>query len=380
MAIISLSYLLLLTMGMLLFFKYKPHYRYLKIVLLLLVGALSTLAFIKTPPIKWDLQYQFWALDRIRKSDLGFFELVFNDTQGIGREEYRLLYFYNAIRYIITRVSANNHLLPLICVAIDYSIVCFILYDFGKRKRFNYGKVLTSFMCCMVFMPYNYAVSGIRNALASSIVALAVYLFFYNRIRIPTLFFLFACALTTHPSVICILPFLFLANKKPRRGGVLLTIMIPVFLNGLMMIISLIRIPIIELIVSKYYVYSSPEQYRSGLFFIAGNLFFIVLYLHNYNKLNSGVEEDFRIQNCLSWYMIFILGNVLNYDLFLRPGYTLGPLAPILIYTIVAEKSNRIENRTKMTSMRLSDVYCLLMLAVSFVVFYKYFVSFFPIS
>ena len=157
--------------------KIKLTKRQESVLFVLFALSLSCLAYFMLPWLGSDVFKHLSYMKQIQASGQSFFEFLFQHNTTIGGAKYASLYTFNVIRYVISLISKNGLMLSAVCVMIDYSIVGFIFidwyYDSSNNRKANFLPIMT----CFSFMPYIHAVSGIRNALSASLMALGIYLY-----------------------------------------------------------------------------------------------------------------------------------------------------------------------------------------------------------
>ncbi len=343
--------------------------------------SLALLAYNMNPPTTWDITYHFMYINQIRTSEISFIEFLFQNSSYVGGGEYSNLLFFNILRYCVARITENNYLLPSVCVIIDYSILGYIAIDWlsymNGKYRFNILTLLLNF----TLMPYIHAVSGMRNALSISIAGLAVYLYLYKNKHIAVLIILIFIAVTIHPAAIIVVPFVLLAKLKIGSLEFIIVFIISALIKPLAEILSILPIRYIAAIGQKYLKYTSEAQYRASKTPLYGVLMiiaiFLLIYFILYRRFNMDDNHSNKkiIYNFLAIYMIYILGNIGNYDMVLRPAYLLGVLAPVLGSFLSdkniwsnQEMSVRAENIVSFGATVASLIICL-------IVNYSYFIS-----
>lgn len=322
----------------LLFFSFSLFDRFIKysyliriIILVLFVSSLTILAYTWMPKTN-DLTRQFDYLVTIRESRISLFEFLTDSY--VGGSAYEALYVYNIYRYCIAKLFANNSVLPALSVAIDYSIISYILFDINK---FKYKKGMFSIDCwaiCFGCMPFLFATSGIRNALAACIMALAVYKYIYKNCILLEFIIYSILAIFIHPVALFVLPFVFFTKLNlgwKGIGGVLIVISI---LNRVALFLSKSGIEYFRRIGTYYLSYTSADQYRSAEYYLYFDLLVIIVLLVSYFLINKDLlrSKDKNRAQLFYFVAIYSMGILAfwgNYDMVLRPAYFLGAFAPI---------------------------------------------------
>lgn len=302
-----------------------------KIVYTIFVISLATVAYHMNPPRTWDLSRNYMLLNIIRTSGLDFFQFVFGGRATYIADGYRSLTFYNIYRYIFVKIFNNNAWYQTITATIVYMIQFYIIYDYEKEKRENVSIALI-LLLSFAFLPFVYVTSGIRNALAVSIMGLAVYWYLYRKQIIKPII-LVIISVTIHPSVLIALPFAFLSKREVGIKGIAWVAIASVGFQLLATVFSISGILFLQQIGKSYLHYSGSGQYRGG----RGNLYgililtviFILYFLWNRKNIQSRTEEN-EVDTFLMLLLVYMAGNFLNYDLVLRPGYIVGIFSPFL--------------------------------------------------
>ncbi len=330
-----------------------------KILYVLFVIALAIVAYCIKTPSTWDLSRNYKLLDIIRKSGLSFYQFVFGGMATYIADGYRSLVFYNIYRYIFTHIFNNNAWYQTITTIIVYGIQLFIIYDYNKCNTKNNTLITLIMLLSFSFMPFIYVVSGIRNALAASVMGLAIYLYLYKERKIwPIL--LGIIAITTHPSVLIVLPFIFLSKMRLGIRGVIWVTIASFGFQLVAILFSSSSVDLLRQIGRSYLLYSGSNQYRGG----RGNLYgililsvaFVFYFIYN-DKCNRERKNNKRIDNFLMLILVYMIGNFLNYDLVLRPGYIVGMFAPFLTNVMQTPTRRNIVHLTINIIIILSCVY-----------------------
>lgn len=298
------------------------------------VLSLSVMAYNMKPQIGWDINSHFAEVNQIRGSGLSFFNFLFKNNNSIGG--YTSLLTFNIMRYIVAKISQNNFLLPAICVVIDYSILGYIVMDWSSHNIGNYKISIFTLLLNLAFTPYIHAISGMRNILSAYIMGLAVYLYLYKKKHIVLLIILIFAAATIHPAAIITVPFIFLAKMNIGSIGFVAVFIISALAEPLARRLSQSQISYLALIGRKYIIYTAENQYRASRTPLYGVLIvtavFLLIYFILYRRFNKIDQKSDKknLYNFLAIYMVYIWGNIGNYDMVLRPAYVVGVLAPVL--------------------------------------------------
>lgn len=307
----------------------------------LFVFSLSVLAYNMTPAVGWDVNSHFLYMDQIRASGMSFGNFLINNDTQIGGVSYTSLLAFNILRYIVVHMSDNNFWMPAICIFIDYGILGYIVLDYTLKNNSDYKLNLLTMLLCFTFMPYVHTASGMRNALCASIMGLAAYLFLYKGKNIAWLLLLTFIAVTIHPAAIMTFPFILLAKLNWGFIGYIAVFLISLLAGPLAQWMSYSQISFLALIGRKYINYTSETQYRASRAPLYGVLIitaiFLILYFLLYRRFNVKGDKK-TIYNFLAIYMVYIWGNIGNYDMVLRPAYVIATLSPILCNFLTDKK------------------------------------------
>lgn len=303
---------------------------------MIFVLSLSVIAYNMNPSISWDITFHCEYMNQIRGSGMSFTDFLFNNKNSVGGSEFKSLFMFNILRYLIAKITKNNYLLPAVCVFIDYSILGYVIIDWSLNNNGNYKTNLFTLLLSFTFMPYVHTASGMRNALCASIMGLAVYLYLYKGKNIILLIVLTFIATTIHPAAIITVPFVFLAKLKMGSLGFIAVFAFSLLAEPTAQHLAGSQISYLVLIGRKYLNYTSETQYRAARAPLYGVLLvtaiFLLIYFLLYKRFNMADDKSNKkiIYNFLAIYMVYIWGNIGNYDMVLRPAYVLGTLAPVL--------------------------------------------------
>lgn len=283
-----------------------------------------------------DMFFHSNQMDQIRGSGISFIDFLFNNKNKIGGYSYTNLLTFNIIRYLIIKITSNNLLLPTICTVIDYSIIGYIIADWSYQDTGEYRLDIFTLLLNFAFIPYVYVITGLRNALAACLIGLGAYLYLYKKKRMIVLIILAFMAVTVHPVAILTIPFIFLAKLNIKFLGFVSVFLISVLAEPIAIYFSQSEISFLALIGRRYIGYTSDEQFRGGNAALYAVLIisavFLLIYFLFYRRINKfDVQSPKMIMyNFFAIYMLYILANIGNYDMVIRPAYVLGVLSPIL--------------------------------------------------
>lgn len=324
---------------------------------LLFVGfalALSIIALNMGQPSGWDIGRYSDYLNYVRATYHSFLGYVFPSNplqlRNYFDREFSYLYVFRMIVYLVTRITDNNLLLPAICVFIDYSIMGYIMVDWlqvtGKKSSICLLVLLGSFS----FMLFVDASSGIRNSLGASILGLATYLYLVKKNKLRVFVILTIVAALIHPAALMAVPFVFIAKFDIGAWGYIAVFVVSVLVKFAAKWMSSSTILYLRSIGQRYFYYTAAGQYRgSGRAHLYTDtlliiIFLLVYFICHFNRDRNGIKKHDLIYSFLSVYMVYILGNIGNYDMILRPAYVLGPLSPVL-FSLILDNDNWVYTR-----------------------------------
>lgn len=301
--------------------------------IVLLVLALSTIAFYSIQPNTSDQYRHFLELNKIRSYNMSLIEFIYEGSRELG-ENY--LYAFNLLRYVITELTENDHFLSMIFVSIDYAIISYIMYDWSKKNG-GKGRIYTyPMLFCFSFLPYTYTVSTLRSPLAMCLTALGIYLYLYREKSKLCYLILLAIAATIHPCALFTVPFVFLANYRMK---IWVYIIIIAGYRNLPTVAVWMRnrnTLFLQMLGKKFLDYTSESRFllNRGLEYGILSLIAVIvfMFLLSYKRINN--DEKFikkrKIYNFCELFMIFILCNIHMFDLVIRNAHICGVLSPVI--------------------------------------------------
>lgn len=210
------------------------------------------------PMADWDSYRHFLLLDEVRESGISFINFMFHNENSVGGEDYVDLYGFNLVRYISVLLG-DNRWLVFILTLLTYCNWAYISCDFIERYSVRKNSLLIATLLCFTFLPFIYVPSGMRNAVATSIAALAIYRFYMKNNGLIDSLLLLVLSCTFHPSmVITLAVFMFsLINKKSLAVIALLLSVIGI--ESLTIIGNHTSIGFFKLIAEKYVIYKGEN-------------------------------------------------------------------------------------------------------------------------
>ena len=286
------------------------------------------------PKTGYDLTRHYEGLEKIRESGMGIRQYIFRGAGSLVDSNYRAMFTFNAICYVIAKFLPPQTL-PLLSILFCYGIFGYILHDFQKQVQMPNLYVAASILLSNVLMPFLYVYSNVRNEMAVAIMALAVYLRIYKKKHLVIFLVLTLLAATMHPITLVAVPFVFLSRVRPGIPGLILVGVIPMALYPLMEVFRASKVDFLKYIGAKFYNYTFVHVYYQGRFFFIASIveMLIVLVLALF-RVRDSHPYDRRFVNFVSWYSIFSLANFQSYQIAMRLPYLLAMLTPVLIYTL----------------------------------------------
>lgn len=166
------------------------------------VVSLIIWALLWDPAPYYDSYKHFIWLDQIRSQGGSLFKFLSEGIVGSRYGNYPGLIAFNILRYIVAVISEDNHFLPMICTAIVYTLVFYIVQDYFKKKELSCTWLFPCLTMVFSYLPYFMVVSGIRNALGASIAAYAIYKRIFKNKNLLYYFTISLIAVTVHPNVL----------------------------------------------------------------------------------------------------------------------------------------------------------------------------------
>ncbi len=326
--------------------------------------ALSAIALNIKGSIGLDLDVHFMLMNDIRNADISFFDFMFVNTNYVGGIQYSQLLTFNMLRWFVVTFFDDNMVLPWICVIIDYTIIGYIYTDWyattiGKNK-YSITPLVVSFS----FLPFVNCCSGMRNGLCACLLALGIYLYLYKKKRFLIFALLAFLAATVHPAAIITIPFVLISKINIGIWGYIGVFVLSISAQNVAKWMSQSGNLYLSIIGSKYYTYTSESQYRASRAPLYTVLILIIIFLviyfvvHFKNKYDFSANGRDFIYSFLAVYMVYILGNIGNYDMVLRPAYVLGPLSPVLC-SMILDKTLWIQSKLNSRVQNVIRIICI---------------------
>lgn len=333
--IFALSIIIVFAIYLFLFGK-KTQYKQLEYLMFgLFVIALSTIAYKASPD--GDLSRHFRYMGIIRESGISLRDIFTGTISGF--EHNRIYFVFELICYLCAKIG-NYHLMPCAMVFVDYLIWSLISIDFMVGKKCNYNVLLCSLLLLGAFMPYIFALSGVRNATAMSLTAASIYLLFEKKSNYIIVIILYIIAVFIHPSVLFAVPFIFISKLKYRNLYILISFLSSFLLNRIAVWCLQSKYLFLRIISNYYLIYSSDTQYVGSLRYLYVDIAFaiIIIFVYIFFDKKNYKKDKYTIIRFVTLYVAFVMGNIGNYDLVIRPLYLMGPLATPIVYYMFCDK------------------------------------------
>lgn len=108
---------------------------------------------------------------------------------------------YNLFAWIVSQFG-DDQLLRSVVTASFYSVVAYIVDDFGRRQGWTFGKICTAFLVCVAISPFFNVLSYAKSTPAFSLLLLTLYLDFEKGTKPVVLISLYAISASIHSSVL----------------------------------------------------------------------------------------------------------------------------------------------------------------------------------
>lgn len=324
-------------------------------IILFIIGILLfmfTYCFEPNPKIRWDLIEHYREVNSMHGKT---FSEAFVSSGYSGIYSIVVIYYY-----IISRIG-NLQLLPVFPVLIDYAVFCYIFLNCQKQKNKYNNKLEISNLMFIMFVWFStigvkLAISGIRCVLASSIISLAVYLYFKDGEKWSIKVILLFIVSTFIHSFSCIIILIFMITKIKYKKTVFV----------LMLFFSSVGIKFIDkmlpalLSVSTYLYYSAEKIVRywnsfslsdiyqkSGLGIVTVYICMIIISIFllvysTYVEKNVSNEIQKKISSYCTAVAVVALGISPNY-LFIERLMYIEAFAFVMIFSIYKCKNKNIK-------------------------------------
>ena len=297
--------------------------------LCILVVAMAVFGSSINPPSHgWDLYRHYQYLEALRTANYSFTDYMFNFDNILGGGTRSGLYGFKLYFFLMSRFKSNR-LLPFVTLLIVYGIWCYITQDWLQKK--NRTELLApSFLLCLATMPYVYVNTGIRNGLAASIVALALYREFEKNGSpiVTAMLVVFSC--TIHNAVIIVIPCWILAHFTVKMRTIFILAIGLALLEPVAQLIYAQSIPGISQAANLYLRYIKSDAYFFSYGYLIVDIIFILLITYAFYHVNKR-DNSRLLYRFVLIYALVIMTQIGHYDLVLRPMYVLAMLSGIIV-------------------------------------------------
>lgn len=332
MLLVSICCVVLFTFFIIFSYKIKCSKYTEYLIFFMFAFALAVIAYHAQP--KWDLSVHFSYMKMIEESKMSYLELL---TKGFYQYSYNRFYLLFNLLCFLSVKAENFHIMPFTVVLVDYLIIGYISVDWKRHHKANFNIYLSSLLLTWMMMPYMHAVAGIRNANAACLAALALYLYLEKNKNIILSLFILLAAAFMHPAVIIVLPFMILSRYKLSWKQLTMVLAVVLGIKQIAVVLSLSSNEFLQLIGKLYLQYSSATQYRNSRRYLYANLLFIAIFLLIMLAIRTKNTPYKKLDSFCILYMLYICGNIGNYDLVIRPMYVLAPLSVPMMYAAFAK-------------------------------------------
>lgn len=306
------------------------------LLLVVLVVSLALLGAITEPKSIYDLSRHYDLLNAIKNSTFSLKTYLRNGPDLLN-ENYQYTFLFNILCYVIARYLPFQ-VLPFFAIILSYSCFLYVLIDFFGKKELTNRNIFLSIALCQVIMPFLFVYSGIRNALAASIVAVGIYRFFLVNHSYLELAIITVCSVLFHPIGFVIVPFIFVSRITPGIKSIFVPFVLP---SIVFLITEYCRLRLgndfLFRIAAKYYNYTQVRVDNQGRVFFFSS-FIVLLMIAGYSIYHFvkkiPVSEDksqTQLMSFLAWYSMFSIGYFTSYEMLTRLPYNFALLAPVIV-------------------------------------------------
>lgn len=277
----------------------------------------------------YDLSKYYHLMDMIKIDDVESIIYINNYFEILFR-----IYMY------VISVIGNYRLFQFFPVLIFYSILLYMIFDYGKTREYsNFFIALTCFLCIILFR-FVLIVSAIRYALAYIIFAFALYLDLIKKRKGKLIKLLYILPIFIHKTSIILLLFRLLIEIKNKKIIYFIFVLFIFVFFFPELIISILvpfkNIKVIESLINMIYGYLIEENipiYMQLIFRLIQTVFFVLCSFFCYHKV-----EDVSIKK---YYFMLMLIGVFTvclfkyFTIFMRMIDFVVFMSPIVIFEIL---------------------------------------------
>lgn len=326
-------------------YKRKNLNKKIGCLILVILAVLASMTFYVSVQDNMDFIRIQELMDPLRRTNISLGEyLVPKENHALNRTM-SYTFTFNTLLYLFAKGFKNNYVFVWASVAIDYTLVAYMIYDWTRDRKCRILEKVSIFLTSMAFLPFVHACSGIRAAMAACLMALAVYGFLYrNRGMVYFAVFVFL-SVTVHPFVIYAVPVAVLVKYAPKMSVCILVWLGTVGLVYIVPILAALKLPFVSVLATKYATYTSSNQFTSyRSFFYSAllcSLLLIVYYVFFYWRVFAGnyhkkEPNKYRLFTFIAAYAGVVLGSFGSYDIACRLAYVLGAFAPVIVKMITS--------------------------------------------
>lgn len=311
-------------------FNKEIKVKYIVLISLSIMSSIIILCLNMEPPESFDIYRHFEEMNYIRGSDLNeFAKFLFSKT----------IPFWLIFEKIMTLISNNNHVIYLFSIPMTVIPFVYILIDMKKNNKITNRQTVIAFFTYFSIINTIHMMSGIRNALAVSILSIGMYLELFKKKKIGYLFYVIA--LLMHQMVILVLVFRICSNllfkikiKNKIRIGHYLVIMWQIFSKIILSILKFLLsiIPISILVIYTNYL-SLELNYKINVDYrivIPELIQIILLTMMMYMVIKKNEEMDKKI--LIFYYLgFFIIGSFSMFNIFTRTRFIFAYFSPFIL-------------------------------------------------
>lgn len=343
-------FFLIILIGTIRSVKLTKVYYYLSMIFIVCV---SYWAFCLVPTRGLDLFRLQQSVDWVSLNCNNLFDAVIKPE-----DKYTGLLGLNILFYIVSRMGSSQWL-QTIGVFSTFTILIIMLLDFARSKNYNSKAIIPAFAIVFMGMPIQYVFSGVRNAMAVSLVILSLYLLLYKKIKYKWIsYILFLIGATIHPAVLMILPALAISFSKKQLVYRLLALLgIPIIFGTASLLQSLPN-TFIQYIVNRVVFYQNVQYQYDRPEMIANIVVFILIGSGNWYFKKEGIlDEDNesktqKIYENIYYFMGFLMiGCSIHRDFTLRVGYMMGILGVPMLLKIIFKMNKYKSSTVKFTEL-----------------------------
>ena len=315
----------------------------LSIIFALCVGIWG---FSLEPSVRLDL---YRLHNYVRSLEFGagsFFSKIWGAKGMLGVDSTEGMIGWNLLCYIVQGIG-DVHWLSAIGSFLTFFNVLFIFVDYIRSEGLTSKTLGIGVLLAFMGLPIQYVLSGIRNALAVSLVMLSLYLFFYKKQSHILSILLILAAATIHTACLfAVVPIFFVRSKRQivwRAAGLFSMPLIFAVANAL----RSVSIPFLSVMFNRVLFYTNVEYQYDRPEMIANIVVFVsVAYVYWHHKRRGLIEEKSDLQTYYinAYYLLgsIMIGCSVHRDFTLRVGYIMGIAAfPVLSKILLCEHDNR---------------------------------------